>query len=189
MRSFVLGAVVASWAFLESNVNELFEDASHYEPASALAAEARTGLTPELHKNLSALSRHVERIPTLEKYEIALKLSGVAPVPSGAEPGQSASLLRRVRNRVLHYRPYSVRDGVPEADDARLSNSMEGRVELPEWDRGDGALFPTRIICPGLAKWCIAAAVQFADDFSRRSGVDGVYAHVRPAWLREPETT
>lgn len=183
MRSHVLGAVVDSWAFLESNINELFADASHYLPGSPIAAEARRGLVPEFHRRLAALWPHVERLPTLAKYGIALGLAGAEPIPPGSDPGQSASLLNRIRNHLLHYQPHSVTDGVPEGPDANLSSAISGRLELPEWDRGGDDLFPKRILCPDLARWCINAAIGFTDEFADRCGIARSYEHVRPAWL------
>ena len=183
MRSYVLGALVDSWAFLESNINELYADASHYSPGSSIAAEARAGLTPELHRRLAALWPHIERLPTLEKYTIALDLAGAVPIAIGSDPGQSVSLLRSVRNHLLHYRPRSVIDGVPEGRDASLSSAMSSRLALPAWDKGGADLFPTRVLCPDLARWCIAAAIRFTDEFADRSGTARWYQHVRPAWL------
>lgn len=183
MRSHVLGAVVGSWAFLESNINELFADASHYSPGSPIAAEARRGLVPELHSRLAVLWPHVERLPPLAKYGIALDLAGADPISPGSDPGQSASLLTRIRSHLLHYQPHSVIDGVPEDQDAKLSTAMRGRVDLPEWNRGGDDLFPTRILCPDLARWCINAAIRFTDEFADRCGTPRSYDHVRPAWL------
>jgi hypothetical protein len=110
-------------------------------------------------------------------------LAEVDALGHGEEPAQSASDLLRLRNYLLHYRPNSVRNGVAQGEDLRLSSRLRSKLTLPTWDDGGEDLFPTRAICPGLARWAVASSVHYTDAFSRRLGVNLNYEHVRPHWI------
>lgn len=184
MRSFVLACLTSSWAFLEAHINELFDDAHTYlgEPGH----EALRGLQLEVQRRLADLWPAIKMRPTLDKYQKALRLAGVEPLPRESEPGQSADLLRRVRNHYLHYQPDSVRDGVAEGDDKRLTNALRGRIRLPAWDSGSDDLFPSRVLCPDAARWSVETAVRYTDAFCEQLAVQRIYDHVRPDWLTSP---
>jgi len=185
MRAYVLSAVTASAAFLDAHINELFDDAHEYrdDPASPLLR----GLHREAQIRMAALWPHVKMYRIMEKYAIALDLAEADPFDRGAEPAQSVEDLRRVRNHYIHYQPDSVRNGVAEGDDKKLSNRMQGKIKLPDWDEGSVDVFPTRALCPDLARWAVESVVRFADAFCDRLRVTRNYDHVRPGWLRQGE--
>jgi hypothetical protein len=181
MRSCVLSAVTASAAFLESHINELFDDACEY--ADRPDSKSLRGLDGETQVRLAALWPHSEMHPVMVKYDIALDLAKADALDHGAEPAQSASDLLLLRNYLLHYRPNSVRDGVSQGEDLRLSNRLRSKLKLPAWDDDGEDLFPTRAICPGLARWAVESSVHYTDAFSRRLGINLNYDHVRPNWI------
>ena len=110
-------------------------------------------------------------------------LAKAEPFSRGVGPAQSVGDLLRVRNHFVHYRPSSVRDGVAQGKERKLSDALRARLTLPEWDTGGEDIFPNRVICPDLARWAVESVVRYADAFSNRLGVDPIYDHVRPDWL------
>jgi hypothetical protein len=181
MRSCVLSAVTASATFLESHINELFDDACEY--ADRPNSKALHGLDRETQVRMAALWPHSKMHPVMVKYDIALDLAEVDALGHGEEPAQSASDLIQLRNYLLHYRPNSVRNGVAQGEDLKLSSGLRNRLTLPTWDDGGEDLFPTRAICPGLARWAVQSSIRFTDAFSRRLQVNPNYDHVRPQWI------
>jgi len=178
LRSCVLSALTASAAFLEAGINELFEDAVEY--LASPRHEALRGLDQETQVRLAALWPHVEMQSVMVKYDIALDVANADPLDHGTEPAQSVGDLVKVRNHFIHYRPISVRDGVAKGNDKKLSDRLRQKIELPLWDNGGEDLFPTRVICPDLARWAVESAVSYADVFSERLGIKPAYDHVRP---------
>ena len=47
----------------------------------------------------------MDRLPILEKYQMAIFLAGKEPLPEGREPYQPADLLIALRNALVHFRP------------------------------------------------------------------------------------
>ena len=184
MRAFVLSAVTASAAFLESHINELYDDSHEYLGNPAVAAEALRGLDPKAQTQIAALWPDIKKCRVIKKYNVLLDLAEGDPLLQGAEPTQSANDLLRVRNHYLHYQPYSAHDGTAQGNDKVLSQRMRSKLDLPEWDNGNEDLFPSRAICPDLARWAVESAVRYADAFCNRLGMTPVYDHVRPDWLR-----
>jgi hypothetical protein len=181
MRAYVLSAVTGSAAFLEASINELFADAHEYLAGSV--PEALRGLKRETQIRMAALWPYAKKYGVMEKHRIALSLAEADPLDPGAEPVQSAADLLLVRNHYLHYQPESVRGGTAQGGDKKLTSRMQGKLTLPEWDSGGEDLFPTRAICPDLARWALESAVRFTDAFCGRLGIAPGYDHVRPAWL------
>lgn len=181
LRSYVLAALTASVAFLEANINELFEDAIEY--LTNPTTKALRGLDRETQTRLAALWPHVEKQPVMVKYDIALDLAGATTFDRGAAPAQDVRDLIAVRNHFIHYRPNSVHDGVAQGTDEKLSTRLANKLTVPAWDNGGEDLFPTRVMCPDLARWAVQSVVKYADLFCDRLGVDPNYEHVRPGWL------
>lgn len=181
MRAFVLSAMTASVAFLEAHINELFDDAHTYlaEPG----AKPLRGLDGEAQTRMAAEWPDIKMTRLVEKYAAALSLAGADPLDRGAEPARRAKDLLGVRNHYLHYQPDSVRDGIAEGDDKKLSVRLQSKLTLPEWDKDGTDLFPNRAICPDLARWAVESAVLYADAFCKSLGITRGYDHVRPDWL------
>lgn len=181
MKGFVLSAVTAAAAFLEAHINEWFDDAHTYlgDPASKLLG----GLREETQQEMAKLWPDIKRKGTFDKYDRALALDHATALERGSEPAQSALLLGRIRNHYLHYQPDSVRDGVAEGADRSLSKQLKGRIAPPIWDSSVEDLFPSRALCPDLARWAVESSLSYADAFCDALGVDRRYDHMRPVWM------
>jgi hypothetical protein len=86
----------------------------------------------------------------------------------------AAFIIRRGHRRALR---------VAEGDDLRLSQKLEGRITLPRWDDSNEDLFPSRALCPDLARWAVESCVRYTDAFCDGLGIGRRYDHVRPKWV------
>ena len=158
-RGHVLSAIVHTASFLEATINEILDAATDprkpKKVANVYADTARgwKALWKALGDSGSALSR----------YQAALIVAGLDPFDEGAEPWQSAHLLVKVRNRLVHFRP----ETVSPVDPLNLANRLNGRFEpnpLPgnDWDL-DGWLGAN------CAEWAVKSAKALVDDFATRT--------------------
>jgi hypothetical protein len=102
-RAFVITALVSASVFLEAAINEVLQDAAddHITPKIANVSAETRGLWSAYWLGLDSGRRG----EVLEKYQAALELAGCEKFDEGAEPFQSARLLSRTRNLILHFKP------------------------------------------------------------------------------------
>ncbi|WP_043386798.1 helix-turn-helix domain-containing protein [Streptomyces mutabilis] len=103
-RTYAMGAVLTAFAFLEASVNEVLASAAEEQLEMG---GGRGGLTAEERAALVGLQEAWPgRGPSLlERVRLVLHLLRKTPFSRGEEPFQSADVLRRLRNALLHYRP------------------------------------------------------------------------------------
>ena len=117
--AYVTAAILASVAFLEARINELFSDICDNElwDIASGAEKNRKHLkqmfgfvpskkTMEHIKQMETLLELKEKqFPVLKKYNLLLELAGKKQFDKGANPYQDADLLITLRNRLVHYKP------------------------------------------------------------------------------------
>ena len=186
-RSFVVGSVLASVAFLEAAINELFATAQDHNIGKEVAQKLRT------HWSMEYFRRHAR---LLEKYQTALDLAGLKPFDEGRNPYQNAKLLNDLRNALVHFVPATVPTRaahgarIPLPDD--LSQRLNRRFPENPWagstrlifdgeDLGSDTppLFPSRCLGSGCAGWAARTALNFADEFFSRLGLRSHHEYLR----------
>ena len=171
-RTYVLGAIVNSFAFLEAHINELFVDTKDEEPvgpAQELGAAAR-------YLAAAWRSGDIDRLPLLTKYQAALILAGKFPFDPGAQPYQSLDVLRQLRNALVHYEP-ETRGSHPNKFEARLQSQQ---FPLHPWyERSANPIFPDKCISHGCADWAFSSSLVFADAFCSKMGIKPNYQYFR----------
>jgi len=161
-RAYVVGAVIAAVASMESYINEVYLD--------AVEKILRTfkGLDPRIPELLAELWLTMERAPILHKYQVALIASGKPKFNRGQPPYQGADSLIKLRDALVHYKP--------EWDtDQRIHRNIEHRLrsgfKLNPFAPTNAAFFPKRCLGHGCAQWAVATSLQFIEDFSSRMGL------------------
>jgi hypothetical protein len=155
-----------SVASLEALSNEILVDARDGHPT------ALQGLSSAQVDEIEKLSRlpQTDRLTLLEKYEaIHLMLLG-EDIPRGEEPYQSAFLLIRLRNALVHFFPESLpaTGSTGEAELHRLERSLKGRFpENPRISAGN-PWYPDRALGAGCATWAVSSTRAFAKAFCER---------------------
>jgi hypothetical protein len=180
-RSFVIGSVFSAVAFLEALINEFFEDASCDE------FYIRESLDSNVVSRISGLWSlgipRTARYSILQKYEIAVKLSGAIALEHGDAIYQEVKILTRLRNALMHFEPETVEvrasDGfhAPHSFDKFLKGKF-GKNPLLQWEI---PRYPDLYLSHDCASWAVKSAVSFVDDFFARIG------HAPPYEYKEVE--
>lgn len=182
--SYVMGAIMSSVAFLEATINELFSTAAE----SAFGV----GLSDENTIRLASVWKleHIrQRTSILEKYQLALELSGMPLLDKGLQPFQDTKLLIQVRNALVHYVSDPVFTG-PLSDGGilqELEQKLGGKFALSPFAMtlsiGHGlagepitmsierpVFFPDLCLGHGCASWAVDISRKFVDEFCSRLG-------------------
>lgn len=169
-RALVMALVTESGAFLESLVNELFQDcAEHHNPyVAGLSTQAidalRTQWTDWHSKGRTTL-------PTLKKFDAAVFCCGLPPMNHGIAPVQNASEVLRLRNALMHSTPEWV-----AADESHAFDNLKSKFPINALMQGAGnAYFPDKCLGAGCAIWSMTSARSFADHFHALLGTKPHY--------------
>lgn len=180
-RGAVITAVVMVAAFLEAAINEVLQDAAddHITPKIANVAAETRRLWSAYWMGLDGGRRG----KVLEKYQAALRLADCEQFDEGAEPYQSAGLLLRTRNLLLHFKPETTWSDKPSDS---LLIGLQSRV--PRNPQVAGYATPTsleELLSAGCARWAVRAADAFARAFAERTDTRLNYQAVLPTFLAD----
>jgi len=183
-RGHVLSSIVASAAFLEAMVNELYQDAAddHAPPDGYI-----TPLSASCRRLMAELWRSTDggMLKEIPKYEMLLAFAEAPALDRGAQPYQDASLVIRLRNAILHYRP----ENVSVVDEAHaMEQRLRGKFEENALMAGSGnSWWPDHALGYGAATWAHRAVKALADHVSDALGIDPNYRRIeRGGWFGQP---
>jgi hypothetical protein len=167
LRGHAMTAVISAAAFLESLVNEVFRDAVDKDAGrgaprlNPLSNEA-VGTMAELWKGADSIGMTA----VLLKYQIALTSAGQPLLSSGAEPYQSAHLVKVLRDKVMHFKP-------EWQGDKEHSIEKQLRPKFPENQQVTaGPWYPNQALGANCAHWAWTSSVKFVDDWWQRMGLE-----------------
>lgn len=169
-RGYVMGSIISSAAFLDAAVNELYLDAVDEHEAYV------GGLNVEIRVRLAQGWKHgTDRMSVLAKFQMALTLAGQEPFDPGAEPYQGVNLLRRLRNKLVHFEPESAQAGLEEGEE-EFERKFQGKFDAsPRFAKSGNPFWPDKCLSHGCAKWCVQSALSFAGEFFARLNVEPNY--------------
>ncbi|MEU4082632.1 hypothetical protein [Streptomyces venezuelae] len=184
-RTYAMAAVLTAFAFLEASVNELLASAAEDQLEMG---GGRGGLTGEERSALVDLQQAWgDGGPSLlDRAQLVLHLLRRPPFDRGEAPFQTADVLRRLRNALVHYRPEWRPVGAGVADD-RIARTLASLPIAPHPFATEGhPFFPDRCLGHGLASWAWRTSLAFTDDFLTRVGVQPIYHDLRPRLTTGP---
>jgi len=170
-KSYVIGAIISSVAFLESIISELFWS----------AAKNPTGIAKGLNKNLRDRMAKIynnffdiyKNLPTLEKYQYALMLNEQNLFNIGINPFQNAKLVTELRNELIHFEPEMID---AEKNIQKLERCLKGKfIQCPLYSEPPFLFFPHRCLSHGCARWAVISCIHFVNDFYQKIDVDKKY--------------
>jgi len=173
-RAYVTNAILSSVSFLEAAINELFQDAAdeHYSYISDLG-KANMALLAGLWQSREGQS--IPRWSTLDKYQLVLLLTGKPLFEKGAPPYQEATLLVRLRNALVHFRPETLGLDSPH----KLTSALCTKFPTNRLMKGSAnPYFPDHCLGTGCAGWAVGAAENLADEFFSRLEIEPNYQRV-----------
>jgi len=160
-RAHVTAAVLASAAFLEASINELYLE---------LQKLSHSG-QPNLRRELAMLPRvwpQIARSPVLHKYQLALSVADGDQYDESRPPFIDADSLAHLRDALLSYRPdWEDRRGRHRTLEKRLHTKFPPNVIAPP----QAPWFPDRCLGAGCAKWAVRTVQLFSDDFCHRMAI------------------
>jgi hypothetical protein len=175
-NAFVYSSIIASAAFLESVINDVFRTLS----------EERGGRTwAERHHVFSRLwDLGIPRTaPILTKYQVALILTGQGPFDTARNPFQDAHAVIALRNELIHYEPTLQSYEGPEAIDHypthKLVARLKGKFPLSAMCTSSAPMWPIKLLSGGCAEWAILQATEFTAAFADRFPIRAISRHVR----------
>ena len=178
-RSYATASILEAVAYLESYVNEVWQDAADHRPGED---NPRLGtLTPAVIGRLGQLwkSDRLERtLSVLEKYSVAAAFADQPPLDAGAEPYQSVHALIKLRNELMHWKP-EIHWGDEERD---LEKLLKPRIGVNRLFRVGSPWFPHHVLCASCADWAVRRSVECVDIWRRRMGVQDYHTPVMASW-------
>ena len=156
-RTNVMMSVIASASFIESFINEVYED---------LAEDRR----PEgRYDTITARAQQIvvqywkaqgERDRTLAKYQMLLVACDATPFDTGSAPYQDVQLLLKLRNKLIHYRP----ETLIADEDYRLQGKLRDKFPGCALLHGSGnPWWPDHCLGFGCAAWAERSALALTD--------------------------
>lgn len=173
-RAYVTNSVFSAVSFLEAAINELYQDVAdgHKSYIAGLDSDSKRIMSDFWDftegRNRSAFT-------LLDKYQIALTFLRKQQFETGRRPYQDASLVVKLRNELVHYKPRSLGG----KDEHRLVRQLSGKFDDNPLMSGSGnPWFPDKCLGYGCADWSVRSVIAFADDFFDRIGVKPNYQGV-----------
>jgi hypothetical protein len=168
IRACATGAIMVSVAFVEATIAEFFLDFVENK-----APEPWKAVLPQERRTLAAQRwREFEKLPTLDKFNEALKLFGKKPFEKGQDPFQRAKVVIDARDALVHAKPVTHSDIAEHSTEeaVRLSKAMQGKF-APNRFMANNPAFPDGLLGGGGARWAFEACLALTDEFFRRLGI------------------
>lgn len=159
-KANVVSALIATVAFLEAGINELFCD----------AAENLGELQPIGDEVVRCMGRvwrlgvpRTAAYSVLEKFEIALSLAGKPELDRGRKPTQDVVDIVKLRNALIHYEPEWI---TGDAEPHGMEKRFRGRFTTNQLFLGiANPFYPDHCLGFGCCKWAIESALDFYKEF------------------------
>lgn len=160
VRAFSIGSVLASVAFLEAEINDIFVAAADGASNSPFNDFVQTEAVAAAWRDPMRKSWSL-----LEKYQRALEASGQPPYSEASRVRGEVESLIHLRNSLVHY--------APEWDDdlkrhKGVEKRLAGKFRENRYSHESQAYFPHRALGAGCARWAVTAAVSFVEDVRRK---------------------
>lgn len=171
-RAYVTAAILASVAFLEASINELYFDLQELEPSNG--TQPLNGLLARLPDVWPA----AERSPILHRYQLALALADAERFDQARAPYCDAESLIQLRDALVHQQP-DPDDG--RARLRRLERRLKPRFAPNALAKPESPWFPHLCLGAGCADWAVQTAESFSDAFCQRMSIPARGLGVRAA--------
>jgi hypothetical protein len=144
IRAYASACIMSSVAAMEALINELY-----IAPNGRLRASIG-----DFEEKFWPRQTGIVWKPTLEKYQCALDRLGCARLAEGADPFQSAQLLVKLRNDLMHYQPPWENAG-----------AFSVRFALSPFVDREAELLALRCMSAGCVTWAVETVVNFVRAF------------------------
>lgn len=157
--------------------------------AAALETEAHEACVhgPGAHLGSNGIDRQAQQflLPvadivddqnTMSRFELILHLLNKAPINRGAEPFQSAALVVRLRNELVHYKS---RSGTEMERNKLFATLRSLGHKPPPYTDPLMNFFPHRCLSADCGEWALTSVIAFLEAFYSSLGVPSRFANYR----------
>lgn len=170
LRSYTVGAIFQSVAFLEAYANGVWGDAAVADLASQPTIPQLTGLSLTTLRRMKELwnTQRVEyALGVIEKFQVALICADQDRISMGVEPGQTVKAMIRLRNDLVHFKPKTNWTD----EEHHLQKELQPRLGTnPLTD--SSPWFPHQVLTPKCARVAYEAVIAFGAQWCSQMGVD-----------------
>ena len=172
-RGLVCAIVMQCAAALETEAHEVCT----YGPGAHLGSN---GTDHEAQRLLLPLADVVDDQDTLSRFEVVLHLLRKPPLNRGADPFQSAALVVRLRNELVHYKSrWSV-----EMASSKLYSALQSLGHKPPpFAHPSMNFFPHRCLSADCGAWALRSVVAFLEAFYQALGVPSRFETYRSRFM------
>jgi hypothetical protein len=186
-RSFAVSSLIASAAFMEAAVSEIFQDAA--DDHGLTDGGYLSQLKPDSVSKMADLWREMgrgslRRKDPIEKAQRLLECCGEIRLDSGRSPVQHARDVLVLRNELIHFKPESIEVEATHPWERRLrgkfpDNALMFGASNPWW--------PDHALGAGCAMWAYESARQLLDAVVGEVGIVPNYARIESrGWMGSP---
>jgi hypothetical protein len=168
-RGLVVSVVMQTAAALETEVHEI----SVHGPGCHLGSN---GIDLAAQSFLKPIAEIIDDQSTLDRFDLILHLLKKEGLEHGANPYQSAALLIRLRNEIVHYKS---RWGLQMENSKFLKSLAQLGHKPPPFAVPGMNFFPHQCLNADLGAWAVTAAVDFLDVIYARLGVQSRFHDYR----------
>ena len=168
-RGLVCAVIMQCAAALETETHEVCV----HGPGAHLGSN---GIDHEAQRFLSPIADVIDDQNTISRFELILHLLRKASLDRGAEPFQSAALVVRLRNELVHYKS---RWGA-QMESSKLYAAIESlRHKPPPFTHPSMNFFPHRCLSADCGAWVLSSVVSFLEHFYTALGVTSRFQDYR----------
>lgn len=168
-RGLVCAVIFQCAAALESEANEVCV----HGPGCHLGS---SGIDMDAKRFLSPLADLVDAQKTVARFNLILHLLHKEKFDTGKEPYQSAALVARLRNELIHYKSH----WGTEMESTKLYRSLESmHHQMAPYATASMNFFPHRCLSADCAAWALSSTVAFLEAFYAALGVPSRFKDYR----------
>jgi hypothetical protein len=188
-KAYATEAIIATVAFLEASINELFSDAvDNYESEQIKQLDTNTKqLMAEMWK-LDVPKTAAYNI--LQKYQIALTLARRPLFDLGKPPTQDIKFIIKIRNDLIHFEPAWITALDHDISvDTSSYQTLQQEKKFPInalYAATQNPFFPDKCLGYGCAKWAVNTSIKFVEEFYSRMGIPSPINHLKHRLNTEP---
>jgi hypothetical protein len=161
-RAYVIGAILATSAFLEASINELYLEVQDHTSNGSPGGRRRVLAVP------AHFWSAVARPPILHKYQLALVVADAEPFDEARPPFRDADGLIALRDALVHGRlewrdSHGRRQNLERRLRAKFPHNAFATESDPE--------FPDQLLGAGCAMWAVRVAERFSNEFCSRMAI------------------
>lgn len=176
-HAYAVGVVMSSVAYLESNINELFEKNSD-------GFQAKINKLNQLEESIDKCKNwwgndKNKRSTVIHKYNTFLKLNNKSKISSKSLLFKDINNLIFLRNQLMHYTPEWVSRENEEGKGVHIaiSEKFEGKFPISKfYENSNNPFYPDKLLGYGSSKWILNQVCDFSKEFYRKFEVEAPYA-------------